>query len=213
MTQLSLAEVDLEEVLHRLTLHARHLIAAATCLGVEDIVLPGGDSPADLASATLLKLLDPRVHSVVWSESKGTATTAGLAAFLRIVLERDFLDLVRSKRYRTAVFPDREEQDAGAQLIGSVPFDQMPARSANPEHEAMRHEEAAWLIKQFREEPELEAILRLQLEMDGYNAFSNLELARMLTVPVAEIENRKRRLKTRLTGLASRRQRKGAEHG
>ncbi len=50
MTQLSLAEVDLEELLQRLTLHARHLIVAATCLGVEDIVLPGGDSPADLAS-------------------------------------------------------------------------------------------------------------------------------------------------------------------
>jgi len=176
-------------------------------------VLPGGDSPADLASATLLKLLDPRVHTVVWSESKGTATTAGLAAYLRVVLERDFLDLVRSKRYRTTVFPDREEQDAGAQAMGSVPLDQMPARSANPEHEAIRHEEAAWLLKQFREEPELEAILRLQLEMDGYNAFSNLELARMLAVPVAEIENRKRRLKTRLTSLASRRQLKGAEHG
>jgi DNA-directed RNA polymerase specialized sigma24 family protein len=213
LTQLSLAEVDLKEVLHRLTLHARHLIAAATCLGVEDIVLPGGDSPADLASTTLLKLLDPRVQSVVWSESKGTATTAGLTAYLRVVLERDFLDLVRSKRYRTAVFPDREEQVAGVQLIGSVQFDQMQARAANPEHEAIRHEEAAWLLKQFREEPELEAILRLQLDMDGYNAFSNLEMARMLAVPVAEIENRKRRLKTKLTGLASRLQLKGAEHG
>jgi DNA-directed RNA polymerase specialized sigma24 family protein len=49
--------------------------------------------------------------------------------------------------------------------------------------------------------------------MDGYNAFSNLELARMLAVPVAEIENRKRRLKTRLNNLASGRQMRRAKHG
>ena len=77
----------------------------------------------------------------------------------------------------------------------------------------MRQKETAWLLEQFRQEPELEAILRLQLEMDGYNAFTNLELARMLTVPVAEIENRKRRLKTRLDNLASGRQMRRTKHG
>ncbi len=213
MTQLSLAEVDLEEVLHRLTLHARHLIAAATCLRVEDIVLPGGDGPADLASATLLKLLDPRNTSVVWSESKGTATTAGLIAFLRVVLEWDFLDLVRSKRYQAAVYPDRDERDMESQEFEGDSFDRLPMRSADPEQEARRQEETTWLLKQFRREPELEVILRLQLEMDGYNAFSNLELAAMLAVPVAEIENRKRRLKTRLKGLAAGRRTRGVEHG
>lgn len=214
MTELSLAEVDLEEVLHRLTLHARNLIIAARCLGVEDIVLPGGDSPADLASATLLKLLDPRNATVVWSESKGTATTAGLAAYLRTVLERDFLDLVRSKRYQAAVYPDRDEQDIGSQESEGEWFDRLPMRvAADPEHEAMRHEETAWLLEQFRGEPELEAVLRLQLETDGYNAFTNRELAAMLAVPVAEIENRKRRVKTKLKGLASRRRIKGAKHG
>jgi hypothetical protein len=77
----------------------------------------------------------------------------------------------------------------------------------------MRHKATAWLLEEFRQEPELEAILRLQLEMDGYNAFTNLELARMLTVPVAEIENRKRRLKTRLDNLASGRQMRRTKHG
>ena len=66
MSELSLAQVDLEEVLHRLALHARHLITAAGCLGVEDLELPGGDSPADLASATLLKFLDPGNATVSW---------------------------------------------------------------------------------------------------------------------------------------------------
>jgi DNA-directed RNA polymerase specialized sigma24 family protein len=212
-TEFSLAQVDLKEVLHRLVLHARHLMIAANCLGVEDIVLPGGDGAADLASSTLLKLLDPGNASVVWSESKGPPTTPGLVAFLRVVLERDFLDLLRSKPYRATVYPDREEQDVGTPVIGSPPFDQMPTHAVSPEHEITRHEERAWLLQQFRGEPELEVILRLQLETNGYNAFSNRELAQMLTVPVAEIENRKRRLKTRLKGLASRPKVKGAKHG
>ena len=213
MSELSLAQVDLEEVLHRLSLHARHLITAAGCLGVEELELPGGDSPVDLASATLLKFLDPSDSTVVWSESLGPPTTAGLLTFLRIVLKRDFLDLLRSKRYQTAVYPDRDQRTIESGESESEWFDRLPSGSADPEQNAIRQEATAWLLKQFLQEPELEAILRLQLEMDGYNAFSNLELARMLTVPVAEIENRKRRLKTRLNNLASGRQMRRAKNG
>ena len=213
MKELSLAQVDFEQVLYRLALHARHLITAAKCLGVEDLVLPGGDSPVDLASATLLKFLDPGDVSVVWSENKEPPTTAGLVAFLRVVLERDFLDLVRSRRYRDATYPDHNDPDLKPQELDGDWFDSIATASTDPEHEAVNHKTSAWLLKQFREDPDLQAILQLQLEMDGYNAFSNLELARMLAVPVAEIENRKRRLKTRLKSLASGRQMKGAKHG
>ena len=83
----------------------------------------------------------------------------------------------------------------------------------DPVQEAIGQEETGWLLQQFHDEPELEAILRLQLERDGYNAFTNLELARKLGVPVAEIENRKRRLKTRLKKLAAGRRTEGATHG
>jgi DNA-directed RNA polymerase specialized sigma24 family protein len=213
LSELSLAQVDLEDVLHRLTVHARNLITASTCRAVEEIVLPGGVGPADLASATLLKFLDPGVNTVTWSESKGTATTAGLTAYLRSVMECDYLDLVRSKRYQAAVYPDRDVQDIGANELGGQWFDRLPIRSADPEQEAIRHENTAWLLAHFREEPELEAILQPQLEMDGYNAFTNLELARMLAVSVTEIENRKRRLKTRLKNLAAGQRTKGAKHG
>lgn len=213
MTELSLAQVDFKEVLYRLALHARRLITAARCLGVEELVLPGGDSPEDLASATLLKLLDPRNSSVVWSESKGPPTSEGLMAFLRVVLERDFLDLVRSRRYRDTLYPDHSEENTGRQEFSADWLENIATSSTNPEQEAVNHKATGWLLNQFREDPELEAILRLQLEMDGYNAFSNLELSRMLAVPVAEIENRKRRLKSRLKSLASGRQTKGAKHG
>jgi DNA-directed RNA polymerase specialized sigma24 family protein len=134
-------------------------------------------------------------------------------AFLRLVLERDFLDLVRSKRYRVTVYPDRNKQDVEPQGVEGDWFDSLPANSRGPEHEAISHKVTAWLLEQFRGEPDLEAILRFQLETDGYNAFTNLELARMLAVPVAEIENRKRRLKTRLNNLASGQQIRRAKHG
>ncbi len=212
MSELSLTHVDFEEVVHCLALHARHLINAARCLGVEDLVLPGGDSPADLASATLLKLLDPRDPSVVWLERMGTPTSAGVVAFLRVVLERDFLDLVRSKRYRDTVYPDRTQWDIGRQEFGGDWFNTLPTDGDGPADEAISRKVTAWLLEQFKAEPELEAMLRLQLEMEGYNAFSNLELARMLAVPVAEIENRKRRVKTRLNNLASGRQMRRARH-
>jgi len=201
-------------VLHRLTVFVRNLITFSTCLGVEEVVLPGGDSPQDLASAILLKFLDPQDPSVAWRERLGPPTTAGLVIFLRVVLERDFLNLLRSKRYRAALYPDSDEQPVESREFDGDWFDSLPAHSAHPEHEAMRQEETAWLLQHFREEPELEAILRLQLERDGYNAFTNLELARMLAVSVTEIENRKRRLKTRLKNLAAGHwTKKGAKHG
>jgi hypothetical protein len=64
-------KVDFEQVLYRLALHAQSLFTAAACLGRAQVVLPGGDSAADLASATLLKLLDPLDTSVTWSPTKG----------------------------------------------------------------------------------------------------------------------------------------------
>jgi DNA-directed RNA polymerase specialized sigma24 family protein len=203
-TQLSLAEVDLEDVLHRLTWHARHLIDAAACLGADEIVMRGGEGPADLASQTLLKLLDPEDKTVVWSEKRGQPTTAGLVAYLRVVLERDFLDLVRSKRYRTTVYPD-QKHDAEDDRPPGVRMDQIPAKSASPEEVAAQRQQTSWVLAQFVAYPELEAILKLQLEPNGYNAYSNQELARMLGLTVTEIENRKKRVKTRLKVLAAER--------
>ena len=88
-------EVDFEQVLYRLALHAQSLFTAAACLERAQVVLPGGDSAADLASATLLKLLDPLDTSVTWSPTKGPPATAGVLAYLGEILRRDFLDFVR----------------------------------------------------------------------------------------------------------------------
>ena len=47
-------EVDFEQVLYRLALHAQSLFTAAACLGRRDeLVLPGGDSGADQVTGTV----------------------------------------------------------------------------------------------------------------------------------------------------------------
>ena len=76
-TEVFRTEVDFEQVLYCLALHAQSLFTAAACLGRAQVVLPGGDSAADLASATLLKLLDPLDTSVTRSPTKGPPTPAG----------------------------------------------------------------------------------------------------------------------------------------
>src|SRR5260370_8411058 len=73
-------EVDFEQVLYRLALHAQSLFTAAACLGRAQLVLPGGDSAADLASATLLKLPDPLHTSLPWSPTKGPPTPPAVHA-------------------------------------------------------------------------------------------------------------------------------------
>jgi hypothetical protein len=45
--------------------------------------------------------------------------------------------------------------------------------------------------------------MKLQLHPDGYNAFSNLELARLLDTSIKDIENQKKRIKVRLKKLAT----------
>jgi DNA-directed RNA polymerase specialized sigma24 family protein len=188
-------------VLYCLALHAQSLFTAAACLGRRDeLVLPGGDSAADLTSATLLKLLDPLNTSVIWSSTKEPPTTAGVLAYLRAVLKRDFLDLVRSKRAKTSVYED-DERTSGEGLSESS-VDQRTSSFGNPEDEHLRRERLRWLVEQFKDYPELLEIVRLQMEPDGYNAFSGQELAERLNTTLVEVEHRRRRVMRRLRKLA-----------
>jgi len=198
-------------VLYCLALHAQSLFTAAACLGRRDeFVLPGGDSAADLASATLLKLLDPLNTSVTWSSTKEPPTTAGVLAYLRAVLKRDFLDLVRSKRAKTSVYAD-DERTNGEGLSESS-LDQRTSSFGSPEDEHLRRERRRWLVEQFKDYPELLEIVRLQMEPDGYNAFSSQELAERLNTTLVEIEHRRRRVMRRLRKLADARLIGEAQH-
>jgi hypothetical protein len=165
------------------------------------VVLPGGDSAADLANTTLLKLVDPLDTSVTWSSTERPPTTAGVLAYLGEVLRHDFLDFVQSKRATTSVYPHDERADD--QDLSESTIDQRVASYENPEDEHFQSERLVWLVEQFRDDPELLEILRLQLEPAGYNAFSSQELAKRLNTTVVEIENRRRRVIRRLWKLGS----------
>src|SRR6267143_6897854 len=152
MTEPSFAAVDFEEVLNRLVLYAQSLSAAMVCAGLQERILPGGESAEDLAMATLLKFVDPLNTSVKWSEQKAEPTTATVLAYLRKVLERDFLDLKKSKRYRTTVYVDAygdDEDEAG------ITLEQLAKMFETPEGEAQRRQQVEWVLKQFDLEPEL----------------------------------------------------------
>jgi hypothetical protein len=79
-----------------------------------------------------------------------------------------------------------------------------------PEGILLRQERRAQIVEDFSDDPQAQEILKLQLDPDGYNAFTNQELAQLLDASVSDIENRKKRIRTRLLKI-SRKQIEGAQ--
>jgi DNA-directed RNA polymerase specialized sigma24 family protein len=208
MAEISLGDVDVEAVLLHLTRHAQGLFGAVRSLGVErvDIAYAGGEGPEDLAMNLLLRFLDPRDDRVRWNEGLGRPTTDGVYAFLRKALDRDFLDLKKSKRYRTTVYLEKEDGEGSQELT----LEQLAVYLETPEAALLKQERKKAIIEEFLDDPEAQEMLKLQLDDDGYNAFSNQELAQLLDTTVADIENRKKRVKTRLLRI-KRRESEGAQ--
>ena len=208
MADISLGDVDIEAVLLRLTRHAQGLFGAVRSLGVEpvDIAYAGGEGPEDLTMNLLLRFLDPADDKVRWNEGLGRPTTDGVYVFLRKALDRDFLDLKKSKRFKTTVYLEKEDREGGPELT----LEQLAVYLETPEGALLKQERKKAIIEEFSDDPEAQEILKLQLDDDLYNAFSNQELAQLLDTTVADIENRKKRVKTRLLRIL-RRQSEGAQ--
>ena len=196
MAEISLGDIDVEAVLYRLTRHAQGLFGATRCLGVDhvDFACAGGEGPGDLAMNLVLKFLDPHDQTVRWHENRGRPTTDGVYALLRAALERDFIDLKRSARYRTTVYLDREGSDSSQELT----LEQLAVYLETPEGALLKKERKEAIIQEFSNDPDAREILKLQLDDEGYNAFTNQELADLLDTTVDNIENRKKRVKSRL---------------
>lgn len=208
MAEISLGDVDVEAVLYRLTRHAQSLFGAVRCLGVEhvDIAVAGGDGPEDLAMNLLLKFLDPQDRTARWHEDRGRPTTDGVYALLRTALDRDFLDLKKSKRYRTTVYLNKDSGEDSPELT----LEQLAVYLETPDGSLLKKERKEAIIEEFSDDPPAQEMLKLQLDDDGYNAFTNQELAALLETTADEIENRKKRVKTRLLRI-QRRQAEGAQ--
>jgi DNA-directed RNA polymerase specialized sigma24 family protein len=202
----SFVEVDFEEVLKRLTRYAQGLLGAARLLTDRrvDVALPGGDGPGDLAIALLVKFLDPADSTVAW-KSADKPTTKRVFALLKKALFNDLLDLKKSARYTTTVYADTVEADPEA----PPSLDSYPAKAASQLDSAMQSELIEKILKDFSDDPKAAEMLRLQLDPDGYKAFTNVELSVLLDVSVDEIENRKKRARNRLLMILQRQDKEG----
>jgi DNA-directed RNA polymerase specialized sigma24 family protein len=194
VAEISYADVNMIEVFERLTLHAYTLFGCFPYENFEPVMRGLGDSPGDLASEVMTKLLDPENRSVQWSPSKGKPTMAGLVRYLKEVLTNDFFDRRRDKRYTTrADLPPVETDDEKGMTL-----DQLAIELETPEAIARRHECYDRLRARLAGEPDLRDLLDIQLEPDAYLAYTNKEAADVLGTTVDDIENRKKRLQRRL---------------
>jgi DNA-directed RNA polymerase specialized sigma24 family protein len=200
MTEISLGDVDLEAVLFRLTRRAQALFGAFRSLGVEplDVAYAGGEGPEDLSMNLLVRFLDPQDHSVRWRLDAQHPTTDGVYALLSKALDNDFLDLKKSKRYSTTVYLDA---GGGAEGAKELTLEQLAVYLETPEGALLKQERKRLLIEAFSDDPEAQEMLKLQIDPEGYNAFTNQELAQLLDTTVAEIENRKKRVRSRLLSI------------
>ena len=69
----------------------------------------------------------------------------------------------------------------------------------SPEAKAIRKQQREQLLAKFKDEPELKELLTVQLDPEGFQAYTNKELAVLFSTTVDEIENRKKRLMNRLS--------------
>ena len=182
------------ELFERLVLRAYAIFGCFPDPHFEPILPAYSDGPEDLAMDTITKLLDPDDHTVQWNASRGAPTMDGLLAYLERVMINDFLDHKRSKRFLLhATLPPIESDDG----VG-ITLEDLAKHLDTPEAIAQRRERYEQLIASFSDTPELQDVLRIQLEPDGYAAYTNIDLASLLNTTVSDIENRKKRIHNRL---------------
>ncbi|MEK7992647.1 MAG: hypothetical protein AAB403_02475, partial [Planctomycetota bacterium] len=183
MAEFSFAGIDVMELLERLTLHAYRQYGHFPHPHFSPVMCGYGDSPEDLAEETITKFLDPDDQTVKWPAKWGKPTKAALLGYLEEVITNDFLDRKRSKRYKTrADLPPVETDDESG-----ITLDQLAVYLETPEAIAIRNECYQRLRAYLADEPELRDLLDIQLDPDGYRAYTNQEAAGLLNTTVEEI--------------------------
>ena len=195
MAELSLDGIDPEELLLRLVHHA---CALYQCSPDADLALRGdGSGPQDLAMTVITRFLDPDDKTVHWGQGRGQPTLRGLLSYLKHVLANDFVDMKRSKRYKTTVFASPLSRDADAGETG-ISLEDFSAHIESPEGRAIWEAQRTRLLQSFQDEPDLEELLIVQLDPQGYQAFTNQDLSALLDIPISDVVNRKKKLSRRL---------------
>jgi DNA-directed RNA polymerase specialized sigma24 family protein len=196
----SFGQIDPEDILQRLTVFAYSLFGSFPDPSFEPVMKFHGASPEDVAVATLARLLDPDDHKVEWNPAQGPMTRDALLAYLKTALFHDFIDMTRKRMYKASAYlPLVADNPGGGE--DEMTLDDFIGKLESPETRAIRKEQQERLVARFDNEPELKELLTAQLDPDGYQAYTNKELAALLGTTVDEIENRKKRLLNRLLKL------------
>jgi DNA-directed RNA polymerase specialized sigma24 family protein len=198
----SFGDVDPEELLQRLTIYAYSLFGCFPDPTFEPVLKVHGVSPEDLSIATLTKFLDPDDHTVEWKASHGEPTMESMLAYLKQVLYHDFVDMKRSRLYKATLHMDTCSTDDGAG-DHDMSLDDFIVHIETAEARVIRAQTRTSLLAYFEGQPDLHELLTIQLDPEGFQAYSNIELAALCSTSVSEIENRKKRLMNRLSKLQS----------
>ena len=200
MKDISLENIDPVDLVAKLTLYAYALFGCFPNPEFEPVMQFHGTSPEDLAVETFTRFLDPACPSVSWKSDYGSITPEALFGFLKRVLLNDFIDMKRKAMYKKSVYmPLQGEVDGqGNREMG---LDDFVAAIDSPEITAIKQERQEQLLASFENEPDLKEMLTVQLDPDGFQAYTNQEMAALVGSTVPEIENRKKRLMNRLLKL------------
>jgi DNA-directed RNA polymerase specialized sigma24 family protein len=194
VAEFTFGDIDVVELLERLTRHAYMLYGCFPSPNFSPVMRCYGDSPEDLAQETITRFLDPEDSTVKWPAKRGNPTKAALLGYLKETLTNDFVDRKRSKRYKRQVeLPPVQTDDENGMTL-----DDLAVYWETPEAIAIRNQCYEQLLAHLSDEPDLRDLLTIQLSPDGYQAYTNEERARLLNTTVGEIENRKKRLERRL---------------
>jgi hypothetical protein len=194
--------VDWPEVLERLTLEALRLFQASRFTR-DGVLASFGDGFEDLAQDVILAFLDETNPKVSWNAARAHATTDGVVAYLRPVLQHDFLDRVRRKRLKNQhnLVKASEDEEKVAFVVDP--------RDPSPDAEALlvRRETLAPLRKRleddFQKRPDDSLQLYVMLQFDGDDCvpYPPREAAAELGIEAPAIYLLKEKLERRLNRL------------
>lgn len=189
-------DVDWQEVSNRLTAYAVQLFASARLLGPEPVMRGVGKSPADLAADTIVKVLTE--EGVKYRSSKGP-----LLPFLAKVMLNDFKDLLRNAAYKKTVILSAETETPEPEgFLDTATARSSGAGTDDPLSLAIEKEQKGQIRHLLGNETDLRDVVDAVIEL---NCMKPSEIAEILEVSTAEVQNRKKKLRRRLAELHAQR--------
>lgn len=186
MSTTRIQSVDHERLLQKLVVHACKLMNIFGSEAAQTVIVDGvGKSATDFARDTLILFLDGKISC--------TGDENAIGYCLRRVMERDFLDAVRSSAAKTTTKVEPvsgKTSKAGKLQPGLDDFASRDDTAATVE--AKRFKERLYEVLE-QSEPDLYDLVYAVFEE---NALTPRDIAAVIGCDAAEVQNRKKRLRT-----------------